>query len=105
MRARANRRRALVLFGHELRLSGVLASDATVLGLELPVAGIAVVAALTLVALTIWVIVFSRAPRHITQPITHQYAIADETFVRSTGVLLGPALLPGNRIDTLVNAD
>ncbi|MGZ5136935.1 MAG: hypothetical protein ACXWCX_03930 [Burkholderiales bacterium] len=60
---------------------------------------------LALIGVTIWGIIFSRAPAHITQHIDHRYAVADGEFLRSMGVLLGPPLLPGNKVDTLINGD
>jgi cardiolipin synthase len=82
-----------------------LSRQVAVFGIKMPIAGIVIVAAFALVAFAIWVIVFSRAPRHITTPIDHRYAVSDPAFVRSMGVLLGPPLAPGNRADTLVNGD
>ena len=37
--------------------------------------------------------------------IEHQYALRDPQFVRSMGQLLGPAIVPGNRVTTYVNGD
>ena len=39
----------------------------------------------------------------ITERIEHHYGIADPQFQRSMGVLLGPPLVDGNRVDTLLN--
>ena len=99
------RKQALQAFGRKWQLPEFFGDTIDIVGIRIPVAGIIVVAALTLVAMTIWGIIVSRAPRHITQPVTHQYAVADTQFLRSMGVLLGPPLVPGNRIDTLVNGD
>src|SRR5205085_99400 len=74
-------------------------------GIRVPLAGIVIVAAITLIAMTIWGIIVSRAPRHISQQIAHEYAVADPQSLRSMGVLLGPPLVQGNRIDTLFNGD
>ena len=46
---------------------------------------------------------FSVGETQITERVTHTYAIADPQFQRSMGVLLGPPLVDGNRVDTLVN--
>ena len=99
------RKQALQAFGRKWQLPEFFGDTIDIVGIRIPVAGIIVVAALTLVAMTIWGIIVSRAPRHITQQVTHQYAVADPQFLRSMGVLLGPPLVPGNRIDTLVNGD
>ena len=93
----------LSLFGRKLEISGVLAKRVAIFGIDVPVAAIAIVVALTLIAITIWGVIFSRAPQTITQHIDHRYDVADPQFVRSMSVLLGPALEPGNRVDTLVN--
>jgi len=106
MSARASRRREKVgAFGHKVGLPEVLSKRLDLFGIRVPVAGILIVAAITLVAMTIWGIIESRAPRHISQQITHEYAVADPQFLRSMGVLLGPPLVQGNRIDTLFNGD
>ncbi|MEO7760304.1 MAG: phospholipase D-like domain-containing protein [Casimicrobiaceae bacterium] len=49
--------------------------------------------------------VFSGPEKQITRRIEHQYGIDDPQFVRSMGVLLGPALVEGNRVDTLLNGE
>ena len=106
MSARASQRKAaLSVFGRRLALPPLFARRIDLLGIRIPVAGAMLVAFLTLVAMTVWGIVVSRAPRHITQQITHEYSVADPQFLRSMGVLLGPPLLGGNRVDTLVNGD
>ena len=43
--------------------------------------------------------------KRITSRVQHQYTVADAQFSRAMGVLLGPALLEGNRVETLVNGD
>jgi cardiolipin synthase A/B len=43
--------------------------------------------------------------KRITSRVQHQYTVADAQFARAMGVLLGPALLQGNRVETLVNGD
>ena len=43
--------------------------------------------------------------KRITYQLQHRYDVADPQFLRSMGVLLGPALLEGNRVDTLLNGD
>jgi cardiolipin synthase len=95
----------LEAFGRKLAISGFWAKRVDLLGIRIPVAGIAIVVGLALIGVTIWGILFSRAPSHITQHIDHRYDVADGQFLRSMSVLLGPALLPGNKVDTLVNGD
>src|SRR5205814_1388118 len=95
----------LQLFHWKLPLAPSLSRKVEILGVPIPLAGLVIVFALVLVAVTAWGIVFSRAPRHITQHIEHRYDVADPAFLRSMGVLLGPPLAPGNRAETLVNGD
>jgi cardiolipin synthase len=95
----------LEVFGKTLPIKGGLARRVDLMGIRIPVAGIAIVVALALIGVTIWGIIFSRAPAHITQHIEHRYAVEDSQFVRSMGVLLGPPLLPGNQVETLLNGD
>ena len=98
-------RETLQVFGGRLALAGWFAKRWKIFGIDTPVAIIAIIVMITLVALTVWGIIFSRAPQLITQHIEHRYDVASPQFIRSMGVLLGPALEPGNRVDTLVNGD
>jgi len=41
----------------------------------------------------------------VRRPAPHAYAVSDPQFARTMGVLLGPPLLEGNRIETLLNGD
>ena len=43
--------------------------------------------------------------KQITQPVSHRYAISDPQFLRAMGVLLGPPLVDGNQVRTLLNGD
>jgi cardiolipin synthase len=54
-------------------------------------------------AVTLLAVNFSVGEKQITERITHTYTITDPQFQRSMGVLLGPPLVDGNRVDTLVN--
>lgn len=45
------------------------------------------------------------AEKKITHSVEHAYAVQDPQFLRAMGVLLGPALVEGNRVDTLLNGD
>jgi cardiolipin synthase len=66
--------------------------------LPLILATVGATAAVTLLAVN-----FSVGETQITERITHTYTITDPQFQRSMGVLLGPPLVDGNRVDTLVN--
>ena len=48
---------------------------------------------------------FAAPEKTIRQAFPHEYSAADAQFQRSMGVMLGPPLLEGNRIDTLLNGD
>lgn len=43
--------------------------------------------------------------KQIRYELTHRFAVADPQFVRSMGQLLGPAIVPGNRVTSLQNGD
>jgi cardiolipin synthase len=61
------------------------------------------------VGLTIVVILLylnlAGSERRIEHTIPHRYATGDSQFVRTMGNLLGPPILPGNRVTTLLNGD
>ena len=46
-----------------------------------------------------------RGEREIRYELTHRFAVDDPQFLRSMGQLLGPAVLPGNRVTALQNGD
>jgi len=48
---------------------------------------------------------FAIPEKRLEHKIEHKYAIADAQFRREMGVLLGPAILPGNRVTDLENGD
>ena len=48
---------------------------------------------------------FSAGEKKITWRVQHEYDVASPQFVRSMSVLLGPALVGGNRTQTLLNGD
>ena len=43
--------------------------------------------------------------KEVRRDIAHQYPVADPQFLRAMGALLGPALVPGNKTETLLNGD
>jgi cardiolipin synthase A/B len=49
--------------------------------------------------------VFHNTEKEITKPIAHLYGTADAQFERTMGSLLGPSMLAGNRVETLLNGD
>lgn len=48
---------------------------------------------------------FTTGEKKIKQEIPRLYSIQDPQFLRSMGVLLGPAILTGNRFEVLLNGD
>ena len=55
------------------------------------------------VAIGLFLINISEGEQKITERVEHRYAVADPQFQRSMSVLLGPPLVDGNRVDTLLN--
>jgi cardiolipin synthase len=47
----------------------------------------------------------SREEKQVRRQVEHRYGVDDSQFARSMGVLLGPGLLEGNKVDTLLNGD
>jgi cardiolipin synthase A/B len=43
--------------------------------------------------------------KQVRRQIEHRYGVDDPQFARSMGVLLGPGLIPGNKVETLLNGD
>ena len=54
---------------------------------------------------TIVALNFTSGEKQVRQELIHHYAVADPQFLRAMGVLLGPALVDGNHVDTLLNGD
>ena len=59
----------------------------------------------TAVVFGLVLVLFGRNEKEITRRVTHLYPISDPQFLRTMGVLLGPALVSGNRIETLLNGN
>jgi len=62
-------------------------------------------AALVLVAVLTLVFVNFTREKEIRKPVEASYAVGDPQFRRSMGALLGPQIVGGNRVDTLLNGD
>ena len=103
--ARPRRAAARIEKAGRVQVNAVLTRRVSLFGFPAPIGAIAAVVMLMLVAFTVWGILFTRAPATVTQQVEHRYDIASPQFLRSMGVLLGPPLAPGNRVDTLVNGD
>lgn len=64
-----------------------------------------ILAAVVLTVLATLVLLNLRAEKKIDVRPTHLYPVSDQQFLRSMSMLLGPPLLDGNRVDTLLNGD
>ncbi|MEO8203251.1 MAG: cardiolipin synthase [Betaproteobacteria bacterium] len=56
----------------------------------------------TLVAVVLF-LNFTSGEKKIDRKVERLYSIADPDFARAMGVLLGPAIVPGNRVEVLLN--
>jgi cardiolipin synthase A/B len=65
---------------------------------------IVITAVLTLLAVTL-AMNFKTSEKTLERKIEHRYAVADPQFRREMGVLLGPGILPGNKVTDLQNGD
>src|SRR6187551_984178 len=65
---------------------------------------IAITAVVTLL-LVVVAMNFATPEKKLERKIEHRYAVSDPQFMREMGVLLGPAILPGNTITDLENGD
>lgn len=64
-----------------------------------------IVATVVLTLLGTLIVLNLRAEKKIGARPVHLYSVDDPQFVRSMSVLLGPPLLDGNRVETLINGD
>ena len=64
-----------------------------------------IIGAVVVAVLTILILNFAVPEKRIEQKVVHRYGIDDPQFRRELGVLLGPAMIPGNRITNLENGD
>jgi cardiolipin synthase A/B len=65
-----------------------------------------IVATVLVTVLVVLIAINVSAPeRKLQRRIAHRYATEDEQFQREMSVLLGPAILPGNRVTALQNGD
>ena len=62
-----------------------------------------VVGALLAVVVTVLAMNFMTGEKEIQRSLEHRYAVDDPQFVRELGILLGPAIVAGNRIENLEN--
>ncbi len=64
-----------------------------------------VIACAASVLLTVLAVNFLGREKRVTATLGHQYAVSDPQFLRAMGNLLGPAIVGGNRVETLLNGD
>jgi len=66
-----------------------------------------ILAGIAIVVLALGAVVFVTftSEKEIRLPVRSSYAVEDAQFQRSMSTLLGPALVPGNRVDTLLDGD
>src|SRR5688500_18104388 len=65
---------------------------------------IAVTAAITALCVVL-AMNFATPEKKLEKPVSHRYAISDPEFKREMSVMLGPTILPGNRVTALQNGD
>ena len=73
--------------------------------MSLSLTAILLASTLAVVLIALAVMFVGLSPKKITHGIPPLYGTADDQFIRTMGVLLGPALVEGNRVETLVNGD
>jgi len=64
-----------------------------------------VITALATIIVAVLAMNFATPEKKLERKIEHRYNVADPQFEREMGVLLGPAILPGNRVTDLENGD
>ncbi len=67
--------------------------------------GTIVLSVLGTVLLTMFILNFTTGEKQLKQEIPRLYSVDDPQFRRVMGVLLGPGVLEGNRVETLLNGD
>jgi cardiolipin synthase len=66
---------------------------------------VAIASILATLFITLLVINFSSGEKQIKQEIPRLYAVSDPQFQRSMGVMLGPQIVDGNKVEALLNGD
>ena len=66
---------------------------------------VAVVSILVTLVITLLVVNFSSGEKQIKQEIPRLYSVADPQFQRSMGIMLGPQIVEGNKVEALLNGD
>ena len=66
---------------------------------------VAIASILATLFITLLVVNFSSGEKQIKQEIPRLYAVSDPQFQRSMGVMLGPQIVDGNKVEALLNGD
>jgi cardiolipin synthase len=66
---------------------------------------VAIASVLVTLLATLLVVNFSSGEKQIKQEIPRLYSVADPQFQRSLGVMLGPQIVAGNKVEALLNGD
>ena len=66
---------------------------------------VVLVSVIVTLIVTLLVVNFSAGEKQIRQEIPHLYAAADPQFQRSMGIMLGPQIVEGNKVEALLNGD
>jgi cardiolipin synthase len=66
---------------------------------------VALVSVIVTLIVTLLVVNFSAGEKQIRQEIPHLYSAADPQFQRSMGIMLGPQIVEGNKVEALLNGD
>jgi cardiolipin synthase A/B len=66
---------------------------------------VAIASVVVTLLVTLLVVNFSSGEKQIKQEIPRLYSVADPQFQRSLGILLGPQIVAGNKVEVLLNGD
>jgi len=66
---------------------------------------VAIASILATLLVTLLVVNFSSGEKQIKQEIARLYAASDPQFQRSMGIMLGPQIVDGNKVEALLNGD
>jgi cardiolipin synthase len=66
---------------------------------------VALASILATIFVTLLVVNFSSGEKQITHELPRLYSVADPQFQRSMGIMLGPQIVEGNKVEALLNGD
>ena len=64
-----------------------------------------IIAVIVTAVVVLLLVTLAPEERRIEYRIAHRYGVRDQQFLQAMGVLLGPPLVPGNRVEALQNGD